>query len=58
MIQNKGRLFITREDFLLLYKKKKEKIRKSCMVYVLEMGFTLLNKMNQLMILVLIGCEA
>ncbi len=50
VIQNKGRLYITREDQLLLYVRGEERVEKSCMIYALEMSFTLLNRRNELMI--------
>lgn len=56
IIQNKDRLYITREDQLLLYVRGERGIGKNCVIYGLEMGFTLLNRRNELIISALIGC--
>lgn len=51
VIQNKYKLGITREDQLLLYVKGKKKVKKSYMIYTLEMDFTLLNRRNNLAVI-------
>lgn len=50
MIQSKGSLCIVREDQLLIYVRGKKKVRKSCIIHILEVGFTLLNRKNNFMI--------
>lgn len=50
VIQNKDRLCVIREDQLLLYVREEKRIGKSCVIYALKTGFTLLNKKNEFMI--------
>lgn len=50
VIQNKGRLYVTREDQLLLYVRGEGRVGKDRIIHVLEMSFTLLNRGNELMI--------
>lgn len=56
IIRNKNRFCVTKEDQLLLYVKGEGGVEKSCIIYALKMGFTLLNRRNGLMILALIRC--
>lgn len=49
---------LQREDQLLLYMRKKEKVGKSYIIYMLEISFTLLNKKNELIILASTECLA
>ncbi len=58
VIQNKVKLCVIREDQLLLYISGEERVGKICVIFALEMGFTLLNRRNELMISVLIKCRA
>lgn len=58
VIQNKGRLCVTREDQLLLYARGEGGVRKSHMIHALEMGFTLLDRRNELILSALTGCAA
>lgn len=58
VIQNKGKLCVTREDQLLLYMRGEGRVGKSYVIYALEMTFTLLNRKNKLMISSLTGCLA
>lgn len=50
VIQNKGRLCITRKDQFLLYIRGEKGVEKSHVIYALEIGFTLLDKKNELML--------
>ncbi len=56
VIRNKDRLCITRKDQVLLYVRGEEGVRKSHVIHVLEIGSTLLNRRNELMISVPTGC--
>lgn len=58
IIRNKKKLYIIREDQLLLYIRGEEKIGKSYIIHVLEMGFTLLDRKNELMLSISIGYAA
>ncbi|WP_375449089.1 AAA family ATPase [uncultured Nostoc sp.] len=50
VIRNKGRLCVTREDQLLLYVRGEGGVGKSRVIHALEMGFTLLDRRNELML--------
>ena len=50
VIQNKGRLYVIRENQLLLYVKGEGGVEKNRVIHVLEIGFTLLDKRNELML--------
>lgn len=50
IIRNKGRLYVTKEDQLLLYVRGEGEVGKDHMIYALEIGFILLNKRRELMI--------
>lgn len=58
VIQNKGRFCIIREDQLLLYVRREKGIEKSRVIHILEMGFTLLDRKNELMLSTPTGCAA
>lgn len=58
LIRNKGRLCVIREDQLLLYVREEEKVEKSCIIHILEIGFTFLNKKNELIVIVATRCAA
>ena len=58
VIQIKRRLCIMRKDQLLLYIKGEGNVRKSCVIHVLEMRFTLLARRNELMLVALMQCAA
>lgn len=47
VIRNKDKLC---KDQLLIYVKEKREVRKSHVIYALEMGFILVNKKNELII--------
>lgn len=55
VIRKKEKLCITRKDQLLLYIWKQRDIGKSCVIYILKMSFTLLDKKNELILLALTG---
>lgn len=55
VIRTKNRLCIKRKDQLLLYMRGERGVKQICVIYALEMGFTLLNRKNELMISVPIG---
>ncbi len=50
VIRNIGRLYVIREDQLLLYVRGEGGVGKIRVIHVLEIGFTLLNRRNELMI--------
>lgn len=56
VIRKKDRLFVTREDQLLLYVREERGFRKIRVIFTLEIDFTLLNRRNGLMISVLTRC--
>ncbi len=58
IIQNNCRLYIRREDQLLLYVRREGGVGKTRVIYVLKIDFTLLNRRNELIILVLTGYTA
>ncbi len=58
LIENKDRLCVTREDQLLLYVRGERGVGKSRVIHALEMGFTLLNRRNELMISAPTKCAA
>ena len=58
VIPIKEKLCVTREDELLLYIKEEKGLRKSCMIYAQEMGFTLLDKRNEIMLAIPTKCTA
>lgn len=43
VIWNIAKLYVIREDQMLLYVKREEKVGKSGMIYIWEIDFTLLN---------------
>lgn len=58
IIWNKGKLCIIKKDQLFLYVFGKGRVERSCVIYVLEMDFNLLNRKNDLIILVPTWCVA
>lgn len=56
MIWNKDKVCIIKKNQLPLYVRREKRIGKSCVIYILEMGFTLLNKKNEHIILALTEC--
>lgn len=58
IIRNKSRLCVTKENQLLLYIEEERGVRKSCVIYVLEMDFILLDRKNQLMLSAPTRCAA
>ena len=58
VIRNKKRLCVTRENQLLLYIRGEVGVGKSCMIYMLEIGFILLDKRNELMLSAPTRCAA
>lgn len=58
IIQNIDRLYVTRENLLLLYVRGEGELGKSRIIHALEIGFTLLKRRNELVISVPTGCVA
>ena len=58
IIKNKKKLYVTRENHLLLYVRKEGGVGKSHMINALEMGFALLNRRNELVLSASTGCTA
>lgn len=51
IIQNKDRFYVIKKNQLLVYIRREREIRKSYVIYMLEIGFTLPNRRDKLMIL-------
>lgn len=56
IIHNKGKCCVIKEYLLLLNVRRERRIRESCMIHALEIGFILLNKKIELIILALTRC--